>query len=224
MSTVNPSRRLRARRTITACVSLLVVLGCGHREARSLRQASRSLGKAVGRGDTAAVRGSVAPGASGAVDIEGMTTGTARRAWSKTLGKPSEVVPEAIVFVAPDQPVRAIWTDEGWRFAEDPTDIYAQATPRQALRALVLASRNRRWDVLVRLAPRRYRIGLAEEDLERAWTTGESAQALTESRDRLARHLADPIVADAHEAVLDMGDGRFARLEREHDRWVVVDF
>jgi hypothetical protein len=205
-------------------MGLVVALGCGHGESRSLRRASRSLGKAVKRGDAVAVRESVAPGARGAVDLEGMTTGTARRAWSKALGQPNDVVPEAIVFVAPDWPVHAVWTDEGWRFAEDPTDVYAQATPRQALRSLVLASRNGRWDILIGLAPRRYRIGLSEEDLQRAWTEGEHAEALTAARDRLARHLADPIFADAHEAVLDLGDGEFARLEREHDRWVVVDF
>jgi hypothetical protein len=158
------------------------------------------------------------------VDIEGMTAGTARRTWSKALSKPAAVQPEAVVLISPEHPVRVMWTEQGWRFAEDPTDLYAQATPRQALRAIVLASRNQRWDVLVQLAPRRYRIGLSAEDLERAWTNGEHAQALAAARDRLARHLADPIVADAHEAVLDMGDGQFARLEREHDRWVVVDF
>lgn len=153
-----------------------------------------------------------------------MTGTTARRSWSKALADPQQVRPEAIVFLGFDRPVRVVLTDKGWRFAEDPTDIYAQATPRQALSALVVASRNQRWDVMVRLAPRRYRIGLSEGDLEKAWTKGEHAEALAAARDRLAEHLADPVVADAHEAVLDMGDGHVARLEREHDRWVVVDF
>jgi hypothetical protein len=204
--------------------TIALTIGCAHSEARSLKRASRSLGKSVARADAVAVRAAVAPGARGLVDLEEMTSGTARRAWSKALSKPTEVVPEAVVFVATDQPVRVVWTQEGWRFGEDPTDLYAQATPRQALRSLVLASRNQRWDVLVRLAPRRYRIGLSAEDLELAWTQGDYGQALTAARDRLAQHLADPIIADAHEAVLDMGDGRIARLEREHDRWVVVDF
>lgn len=208
------------------CVGALLLgaVGCAHSEARSLRQASRAMGKAVARADEDAVRDRVAPSARGSVDVTGMTSGTARRAWSRALNKPAQVQPEAMVFVAPDHPVRVVWTEEGWRFAEDPTDLYNQTTPRQALRSLVLASRNARWDVLIRLAPRRYRIGLSAEDLERAWTKGEHAQALAAARDRLAGHLADPIVADAHEAVLDMGEGQIARLEREHDRWVVVDF
>jgi hypothetical protein len=78
--------------------------------------------------------------------------------------------------------------------------------------------------VLVSLAPERYRLGLSEDDLRRAWSEGEYAGALQAARDRLARHLAEPIVSDAHEAVLDLGDGEAAHLEREGARWVVVDF
>jgi hypothetical protein len=36
--------------------------------------------------------------------------------------------------------------------------------------------------------------------------------------------LAGTIRADAHQAILDLGENRFARLEREGERWVVVDF
>ena len=221
---MSSARRYTRRVCIGAIAVLVLGAGCAHGESRSLRRASRSLGKSVARADGQAVREGVAPGVRSAVDVDAMTGGTARRTWSKALSKPTAAVPEGVVFVAPDHPVRVVWTQEGWRFAEDPTDLYAQSTPRQALRALVLASRNQRWDVLVQLAPRRYRIGLSPEDLERAWTKGDHATALAAARDRLARHLADPIAADAHEAVLDLGDGQFVRLEREHDRWVVVDF
>ena len=117
-----------------------------------------------------------------------------------------------------------IWTDGGWRFAGDPFDAYPQSSPREALVSLVRASRRSHWPVLVELAPRRYRLGLSVEDIEAAWTEGEYAQALVEARERLAGHLDDPIVADAHQAILDLGDGHFARLEREGERWVVVDF
>jgi hypothetical protein len=57
-----------------------------------------------------------------------------------------------------------------------------------------------------------------------AWTEGQQGDALCAARDRLAAHLADPIAADADEAALDMGQGHVARLEREGDRWVVVEF
>ena len=77
---------------------------------------------------------------------------------------------------------------------------------------------------MLRLAPQRYRTGLSVKDLEQAWTDGEHGAALRESRDRLAERISGPIAADQHEAALDLGDGRVARLEREGERWVVVDF
>jgi hypothetical protein len=200
------------------------LLGCAHRATRELDRASRALGKAVGQGEAGKIRASVVPGARGQIDTNAMLAGGAKRQWQKALAKPEQVQPEAIVFVAPDVPVRVVWTEGAWRFAEDPTDIYAQDTPRQALRALVLASRFERWDVLIALAPKRYRMGLSPDDLRDAWGKGEHAEVLRAARDRIAEHLADPIVADAHEAVLEIAPGHVARLEREGDRWVIVDF
>jgi len=202
----------------------VVASGCAHREARSVRTASRSLARDVGRNDAAAIHERVLPGARASVDTDTMLRGTAGKAWSRALKKPIDVQARAEVMLTPEHPVQVVWTASGWRFAEDPTDVYAQATPRQALRALVLASRQQRWDVLIRLAPQRYRVGLSADDLRRAWTEGESAQVLRAARDLLAEHLWDPIVADAHEATLDLGGGRVARLEREGARWVVVEF
>ncbi len=212
------------RRLLFVLAALVVLPACRPRHSRALERASHTLSRAVTRDDAVQIRAQVVPGARGQVDADAMLKGTARRSWSKALDEPTEVRPEAVVFLGPEQPVRVVWTEEGWRFAEDPTDVYAQDTPRQALRALVRATRASRWDVLLRLAPRRYRLGLSEKDLQLAWTEGEYGDALRESRDRLARHLGDPIIADADEASLDMGDGHIARLEREGDRWVVVEF
>lgn len=209
----------------TGVVLVLVVsAGCGHKEARRLTKASKALASSVAKDDPSQVQAHLVPGVAASTDVQAMVKGTAKKSWSRALAKPQQVVPRAIVFVEPDTPVAVVWTDEGWRFAEDPTDVYAQDTPRHALRALVRASRRGRWDVLLRLAPQRYRTGLSVDDLERAWTEGEHAAALKESRDRLADRLAGPVIADAHEAALDLGEGHVARLEREGDRWVVVEF
>ncbi|MEM9463715.1 MAG: hypothetical protein AAGF11_56780 [Myxococcota bacterium] len=202
----------------------LVSLGCAPRQSRALHKAADGLSRAVARQDAEQIREHVIAGARAQVDVAALLAPEARRPWAKALDDPEQVRPEAIVFLGPERPVRVVWTDEGWRFAEDPTDVYAHQTPRQALRALVRATRASRWDVVLTLAPRRYRLGLSAEDLRRAWTEGEHAEALRASRDRLASHLADPIVADDDEASLDMGQGYVARLEREGDRWVVVEF
>jgi len=202
----------------------LGVAACANQPDQALMRASRGLGQAVARGEADHVLKAVVPGARDRVDVESLLGSQARRKWAKTLSRPLEVQPEATLLLSPDYPVRTVMTPDGWKFAEDPTDVFRQDTPRNALRALVVASRAGRWDVLVALAPKRFRIGLDPNDLQRAWTSGEYAEVLTRARDRVAEHLTDPIVADAHEAALELGAGHTVRLEREGLRWVVVDF
>ncbi len=202
---------------------VLALASCAQLERRAIARASHGLGRAVKRGDRAAIAQRVAPGVRPGVDLDALR-GATKQTWSRRLRKPKEIRPDAVAMLTADHPVHVVWTSQGWRFAEDPTALYAQDTPAHALRALVLASKRGRWDVLLRLAPRRYRIGLAESDLRAAWTEGEHAAALRRARDRVATHLGDPIAADEHEARLDLGDGHVVRLEREGDAWVIVDF
>lgn len=210
------------RPVLAACLIAGVAFGCGHDPARELERASTGLGRAVSRGDTAAVSSATAPGVR--VQTEVLLEGAEHEAWEKGLKKPQAVEPTAVIFLAPDFPVDVVQTAQGWRFAEDPTDLYAQDTPRHALRALVWASRAQRWDVVLRLAPKRYRMGLSEDDLRIAWTEGEYADVLTAARDAVAKHLADSIRADAHEATLTLAPNHVVHLEREGDQWVIVDF
>lgn len=196
-------------------------IGCGS-HARRLVSASEDLGKALRRADREAIEEHVLPGSRARVDYDVLLADESK--WAQRLARPTGARPEAIIHLANDEVIEAVWTDKGWRFAGDPTLYFGQATPRDALRSLVRASREGRWDVMLNLAPRRYRIGLSEQDLQKAWTEGPQAESLQQARDRLAERLSGTIRADAHQAILDLGDGEFARLEREKDRWVVVDF
>lgn len=212
-------------RRLGTLAAVLLVAACGRRELRGLRHASEEAATAVRRSDVRALSTHVVVGARNRVDYQAILAEKQGRAeWARRLAKPDVVRPTAVVFLAPDQPLATVWTGRAWLFAEDPTLVYDQSNPRAALRSLVRASRLQRWDVLLGLAPERYRLGLSEDDLRRAWSEGEYASALQAARDRLVRHLAEPIVSDAHEAVLDLGDGESAHLEREGTRWVVVDF
>jgi len=195
--------------------------GCGG-QARALVRSSADLGKAVRRADVEKIDEGVLPATRSRIDYEQLLAESGE--WSARLSRPTGARPEALLYLADDDLVEVIWTDDGWRFASDPTVYFGQSTPREALRSLVRASREGRWDVMLNLAPRRYRMGLSAEDLAAAWTEGPQAQALRDARDRLADRLSGTIRADAHQAILDLGDGEFARLEREKDRWVVVDF
>ena len=211
-------------RQATAALALLLA-GCAHRDVRGLARASEAAAAAVRRGDGEELAAHVLVGARARVDYAAILSDKAiRQRWARTMKRPAEIRPRAVVFLAADLPVDVRWTPRGWLFGEDPTLVYDQSTPRAALRSLVHASLQRRWDVLLSLAPERYRLGLSEDDLRIAWTEGEYAAALQAARDRLSGRLGEPILADAHEAVLDLGNAEFARLEREGTRWVVVDF
>ena len=209
---------------LVAAALLCLTLGCGHDASRELRRSSTRLGRSVGRGDASAVSATAAPGMRAHLDTSAVVSDSAGGPWKAALKKPRAVEPSAVVFLAPDYPVDVVETEHGWRFAEDPTDVYNRDTPRHALRALVWATRAQRWDVVLELAPKRYRMGLSEDDLRIAWTEGEYADVLSTARDAVASHLADAIVADAHEATLVVGPGHLVHLEREGDQWVIVDF
>ena len=189
---------------------------------RQLVGASRDLAKAVRQQDVSAVQARVLSGARGQVDVEGLLR--EGEIWSDQLRDPVGARPEAVIPLGDGEVLEGVWTDAGWRLVTDPTRFYGQSTPREALRSFVRASRLERWDVLVRLAPRRYRVGLSAEDLRLAWTEGEQGEALRAARDRLAAGLDGPLRADRDLAVLELSEGNKARLEREGDRWVVVDF
>jgi hypothetical protein len=134
------------------------------------------------------------------------------------------LIERAAIVLGPGEAVDAVSEGDGWVFRDDPLAWDRQDTPRAALRALVVASRLGRWDVLLSLAPRRYRLGLSEADLARAWGAGPQGDALRAARDRVARALSGPIEADADGATLRLEGGSRAQLEREGARWVVVDF
>ena len=212
------------RRALIASVLCLAPTACGHDAGRDLQRSSQQLGRAVGKGDTGAVVATAAPGMRGRLDAQAIVSESARGPWKAALKKPVAVEPTAVVFLAPDFPVDVVQTAQGWRFAEDPTAVYARDTPRHALRALVWATRAQRWDVVLRLAPKRYRMGLSEDDLRIAWSEGEYADVLNTARDAVASHLSDAIVADAHEATLTVSPTHVVHLEREGDQWVIVDF
>lgn len=197
--------------------------GCGH-DPQAVRRQSAGLGRAVRRGDAEAIEQRTIPAARAGVDVNALVDKAKRRETSKRLRRPRDVQLDVTGVLEDGRVVRLVRERGRWYLAEDPSDIYRQDSPAQALAALVLATRRGRWDVVLQLAPRRYRVGLSAEQLEAAWTTGEGATELRRARDRLAAHLGDPVAEDAHEAVLDLGEGHAARLEREAGVWVVVDF
>jgi hypothetical protein len=205
-------------------VALIASSACSGGDAR-LKRSSRQLAKAIDAGDEDALEASVLAGQRGRLDRERLLRADGRQELADELAEPIAIEGWARMRMGEGEVIDVRATEGGrWSFASDPTDFYGQSTPRETLRSFVRASRLGRWDVLLRLAPRRYRMGLSEDDLRHAWTDGEEAALLAERRDRLAQSLDRAIRADAHQAIMAIGNRQFARLERERDRWVVVDF
>jgi hypothetical protein len=102
----------------------------------------------------------------------------------------------------------------------DVVDYYSQASPRLALRSFVRAAEHQRYDVLLRLMPRRDREGFTEESLRVTWT--EQAERMDRIVGVLRAALRAPIEVSFDRAVLD-GEGAHAIFVLEGDAWVIED-
>jgi hypothetical protein len=129
---------------------------------------------------------------------------------------------EATTQDASDLTLRWVWTEGGWKLADLPFDVYAADTPGSALRALSWAVALKRWDVVVSLAPARFRQALSPELVEAQWTKEPSASHLREALAEWERSRSHVIFEDQDMARFALPSGRSFVLEREEQRWVVA--
>jgi len=102
----------------------------------------------------------------------------------------------------------------------DVVDYYSQTSPRAALRSFVRAAEHQRFDVLLRLMPRRDREGFTEESLRATWT--EQAERMDRIVGVLRGAMTTPIEVSFDRAVLD-GEGAHATFVLEGEAWVIED-
>jgi hypothetical protein len=109
-----------------------------------------------------------------------------------------------------------------WRIDGPAFDPWGQETPRAALRTLIRALDGKRYDILLRLSPRRYRGALTADKLRRYWEAErrEDGPALL---GRLRGALSRPIVESGDEAHLSLGPEHEVRFVREDGLWRVDD-
>jgi hypothetical protein len=106
----------------------------------------------------------------------------------------------------------------GWHLDAPPLDPYGQATPRAALRSFVRAVENHRYDVLLRLAPTRFRSALTPEKLRAFWEGSAGAPERAFLRE-LRLNLYARIAEEGDEAFMTYGTGRQVRFVREEGLW-----
>lgn len=109
-----------------------------------------------------------------------------------------------------------------WRIDGPVFEAWGQGTARAALRTFVRALEARRYDIVLRLVPNRYRAGLTAERLRVYWE-GEDAKDHLAMLAELRAALGAPIVESGDEARLPYPPGREARLVREAAQWKIED-
>ena len=124
----------------------------------------------------------------------------------------------ATVVVPGDERVSLTREGGSWRLDGPPLDPYGQATPRAALRSFVRAVENRRYDVLVRLAPARFRATITPDKLRAFWEGAAGASDRAFLRE-LRLNLYARIAEEGEEAFMTYGTGRQVRFVREEGLW-----
>jgi hypothetical protein len=105
-----------------------------------------------------------------------------------------------------------------WRLESPPFEPFGQDTPRAALRAFIHAVEGGRYDMLVELAPARYRPDITSDKLRAFWQSqGAERKRLLMSALRLA--LERRIIEEGDEAYLVYDGGRQVRFIREEGLW-----
>lgn len=207
-------------------LAVLVLVGCGAASAGSPEAAIAELRAALERRDATAAYALMSRGYRARVPFDTFRAmveegGEELHQAIDVLGHvegPAEI--EARIVLADGQEVLLRSEDGGFRLESDVVDYYSQRTPRDALRSFVRAADHRRFDVLLRLLPRRDREHLTEETLAARWS--EDPERMERMVGALRAALGGAIEVAADRATL-IGPGAHATFVLEGDVWVVED-
>jgi hypothetical protein len=112
-----------------------------------------------------------------------------------------------------------------WRLDPSALDFYGQHTPRQALRSFVRALERRRYDILLRFAPRRLAQGMTAESLRHAWEQANVSDDVQAMLTALRASLDRPIEIVGDRATMQYGTGGryIMQFVREDGVWKIED-
>ena len=107
-----------------------------------------------------------------------------------------------------------------WRLASNPIRFYSQATPRDALRSFVRAYRLKRWDIMLRFVPNKFRQRM-DADKMRQQFEGDSSEDADVMMKMLEANVEEPITDKGNEARMAFGDRYEVQLVREDGLWKI---
>jgi hypothetical protein len=112
--------------------------------------------------------------------------------------------------------------DGGWKLASDPLEFYPQDTPNHALRSFVRAVELKRYDVVLRFVPNRWRQEMTEAKV-RDQFEGERREEVVQMMRMLSANLENPIEQDGDKARMPYGERFEVKFVREDGLWKVSD-
>lgn len=110
----------------------------------------------------------------------------------------------------------------GWKIASDPLEFYPQDTPGHALRSFVRAVELKRYDVVLRFVPNRWREEMNEAKV-RDQFEGDKREEVAQMMRLLGANLENPIEQDGDKARMSYGDRYEVKFVREDGLWKVAD-
>jgi hypothetical protein len=218
--------RVRGRRAGRVGLVLVAALACAHKP-EGPAATLQDFGAALGRND---VRGAYAltsadfqkrtPYDAFAAGLGSNTADTS--AYGKRVADGAARVAPRVDLQLPQGDTVTLVLEAGrWRIDGPPPDPWGQRTPRAALRTFVRALGARRYDIVLRLVPRRHRVDLTADKLRQYWEArpDETRALLT----RLQAALAAPIVESGDEAHMPYGPEQEVFFVREDGIWRIED-
>jgi len=141
----------------------------------------------------------------------------------RMIAEAPRIAPRVEVELSFGERVPMLLEDGGWRIDGPVYEAWGQATPRAALRTFVRALTERRYDIVLRLVPTRYRADLSAEKLRAYWEQGDRKKENDALLVELRAAIEAPIAESADEAHLPYPPDREVRLVREGGEWKVED-
>jgi hypothetical protein len=133
------------------------------------------------------------------------------------------IAPRVEIQLALGEQVPLVLEGGRWRVDAPVYELWGQGTPRAALRTFIRAVDERRYDVLLRLIPDRYRAASTADKLRLYWESGARAEHNRALLAELRAAVTGPMVESADQAHLPYAADREVRLVREGGEWKIED-